>query len=261
MVKTNYHTHTYRCGHAVGEDEDYIREALAMGLTELGFTDHIMLPYHSQPGIRPEYNMLDDYVESLRALKEKYKDRITIHIGFEAEAMKEYFDYYKELLDSGKVEYLICGNHCEVNGDHLKFFFSSATTKDDIKRYTSSLIKGMKSGLFKFIAHPDYYMGSYLKWDRVAKSCAKKIIRTAKKLDIPLEFNFGSIRKGKQIIGDEYRFGYPYDKFWEMVKKAKCKVVFGLDAHAPTDLSNLNNDAGYKMAKELGLEPLQKLDF
>ncbi len=261
MMKTNYHTHTYRCGHAVGDDEDYIREALAMGLTELGFTDHIMLPYHSQPGIRGEYSLLDDYVNSLNALKEKYKDRIKIHIGFEAEAMKEYFSYYEDLLKSGKIEYLILGNHCEVNGDHLKFFFSSATTKDDIIKYTNSLIKGMKTGLFKFVAHPDYFMGSYLKWDFVTKSCSKKIINAAKKLDIPLEFNFGCIRKGKQIIGDTYRYGYPHEEFWKMAKKAGCKVIFGLDAHAPTDITNQNNDAGYKLAKELGLEPIQKLDF
>ena len=261
MIKANYHTHTYRCGHAVGEDEDYVREALAIGLQEIGFTDHIMLPYHSQPGIRGDYSVLDDYIKSLKELKEKYKDRIKIHIGFEAEAMKEYFPYYKKLLDDGVVEYIICGNHCEVKDDHLKFFFSSVTTKDDIIRYTNSLVTGMKTGLFKFVAHPDYYMGSYFKWDEVAKSCARKIISTAKKYDIPLEFNFGSVRRGMQILGDEYRFAYPYDKFWEMVKKYNCKVLIGLDAHAPTDLSNPNNDAGYKKAKELGLELLQKLEF
>ena len=95
MLKTNYHTHTIRCGHASGEDEEFVLEAIALGFTELGFTDHIMLPDHPQIGIRGDYSLLDDYVNSLNKLKEKYKDRITIHIGFEAEAMKEYFPYYK----------------------------------------------------------------------------------------------------------------------------------------------------------------------
>ena len=111
------------------------------------------------------------------------------------------------------------------------------------------------------LAYEFQFIRKYFKWDEVAKSCARKIISTAKKYDIPLEFNFGSVRRGMQILGDEYRFAYPYDKFWEMVKKYNCKVLIGLDAHAPTDLSNPNNDAGYKKAKELGLELLQKLEF
>ena len=48
---------------------------------------------------------------------------------------------------------------------------------------------------------------------------------------------------------------------WKMAKKAGCKVIFGLDAHAPTDITNQNNDAGYKLAKELGLEPHECIIF
>ena len=119
MIKNNYHTHTIRCGHASGEDEEYILEAIALGLNELGFSDHIMLPDHQQIGIRGDYTLLDDYIDSLTKLREKYKDRIKIYIGFEAEAMKEYFHYYRSLLDSKRIDYLILGNHCEVNNGNI----------------------------------------------------------------------------------------------------------------------------------------------
>ena len=36
MKKTNYHTHTYRCGHANGNEEDMIQAAIDMGIEELG---------------------------------------------------------------------------------------------------------------------------------------------------------------------------------------------------------------------------------
>ena len=87
MIKNNYHTHTIRCGHASGEDEEFVLEAIALGLTEIGFADHIMLPDHSQIGIRGDYSLLDDYIDSLNKLKEKYKEKIKIHIGFEAEGL------------------------------------------------------------------------------------------------------------------------------------------------------------------------------
>ncbi|MDD6302339.1 MAG: histidinol-phosphatase [Bacillales bacterium] len=261
MIKNNYHTHTVRCGHAFGEDEEYVLEAIAMGLSELGFSDHIMLKDHPQPNIRGDYSLLDDYVNSINALKEKYKDRIKIYLGFEAEALPYYESYYRELLDSKKIDFLCLGNHLEIVDNQLKAFFSSAANKNDIIRYTKSLIRGMKTGLYKFVCHPDCFMGSYVKWDYTCQKCSRMIIKASKKYDVPLEFNFGGVRRGKKIYGDEYRFPYPYDKFWKMVKKYRCKIILGLDAHAPLDLSSLNNDAGYKMIKELNLEFVNKLEI
>lgn len=46
-MKTNYHTHTTRCMHAVGNDEDYVRSAIKGGFQELGFSDHSPWKYHT----------------------------------------------------------------------------------------------------------------------------------------------------------------------------------------------------------------------
>ena len=46
-MKTNYHTHTTRCMHAVGDDEDYVRSAIKGGFQELGFSDHGPWKYHT----------------------------------------------------------------------------------------------------------------------------------------------------------------------------------------------------------------------
>ncbi|MCR5741655.1 MAG: histidinol-phosphatase [Gammaproteobacteria bacterium] len=262
MIDKNYHTHTYRCGHASGSDEEYVLEAINMGLTVLGFSDHIMLKDHEQPRVRGNYSMLNDYISSLEALKEKYKDKIEIILGFEAEAMEYYFPYYKSLLDEGHIKYLILGNHCEIDENNkLHAFFSKNTKSKDIIRYTSSMIKGMKTKMFKIVAHPDYFMSSYHKWNKTVINCSERICKTAKELGIYLEFNFGAIRQGKRMIDNEYRFKYPYDKFWEIAKKYDCKICLGLDAHRPKDLSNELNNPGYEMVKELGLKIDQNIDF
>lgn len=36
MKKVNYHTHTYRCGHANGNEEEMIQAAINMGIEDLG---------------------------------------------------------------------------------------------------------------------------------------------------------------------------------------------------------------------------------
>ena len=40
MMKTNFHTHTARCGHASGRDEEYVQSAIRGGYQVLGFADH-----------------------------------------------------------------------------------------------------------------------------------------------------------------------------------------------------------------------------
>ena len=46
-MKVNLHTHTVRCGHAVGTDEEYVLAAIAAGFTKLGFSDHNPFPYEN----------------------------------------------------------------------------------------------------------------------------------------------------------------------------------------------------------------------
>ena len=59
--KSNYHTHTYRCNHATGEDKQYVESAINNGYDLLGFTDHVMLPYTLQENsVRATYDKIDD---------------------------------------------------------------------------------------------------------------------------------------------------------------------------------------------------------
>lgn len=259
MIRNNYHTHTFRCGHAIGNDEEYVLEAIALGLNTIGFSDHVMLEHIHQPNMRGEFDAKEGYFSSIRSLKDKYKDRINILLGFEAEPIKEYFSYYRDLKESGKVDYLIVGNHCTLENGIIRFFFSKCTEKKNLLEYKDTLIEGMKTGLFSYIAHPDYYMDSYYKWDATAKKVAKEIIHASIEYDIPLEFNLACFRRGKQNKGKEFRYGYPYLPFWKMVEKMKAKVIIGIDAHSPNDITTYLNDDGYKMALSMRLNLVDEI--
>ena len=84
-MTANYHTHTSRCHHANGTDRDYIEAAIARGIDTLGFSDHVPMPFADghQSGYRIRIEELEDYVRSLEALREEYRGRINILIGFE----------------------------------------------------------------------------------------------------------------------------------------------------------------------------------
>ena len=69
MIDYCYHTHTTRCGHASGTDEEYVLSAIEKGYKLIGFTDHIFLPNVIQDGMRGRYEELDDYINSINHLK------------------------------------------------------------------------------------------------------------------------------------------------------------------------------------------------
>ena len=61
-VTANYHGHTYRCGHAYGQDEEYVQAALEMGFEVMGFADHVILPGFSQYPMRADYDKLPEEI-------------------------------------------------------------------------------------------------------------------------------------------------------------------------------------------------------
>ena len=86
-MKVNYHSHTTRCHHAAGTEREYIEAAIESGLKVLGFSDHT--PYPFKDGyvsrIRMGMDELEDYVNTVLALRDEYRNDIEIHLGLEVE--------------------------------------------------------------------------------------------------------------------------------------------------------------------------------
>ena len=53
----NYHTHTKRCGHAIGEDEEYVLRAIENGFDEIGFSDHAPMLFPDGCGYYSTFRM------------------------------------------------------------------------------------------------------------------------------------------------------------------------------------------------------------
>ena len=89
MQNFNYHSHTYRCGHADLDvtDEDYIKDYIKIGFEKIAFTDHC--PEKNEidvrSNIRMKYEERKEYLDSIKTLKEKYANKIKIETGYEIE--------------------------------------------------------------------------------------------------------------------------------------------------------------------------------
>ena len=123
-MKANYHTHTARCGHATGTDEDYVLAAIEQGFDELGFSDHVPWPYqdgYTHPSVRMRVDQMPGYLNSVRALAAQYKDKIHILTGFECEYFPDYMNWLADMRAENHLDYLILGKCHEVlDAAHLK---------------------------------------------------------------------------------------------------------------------------------------------
>ena len=159
-MKTNYHTHTTRCMHATGNDEDYVLSAIKGGYRILGFSDHTPWKYRTDyvADMRMLPEELPGYVESLKTLREKYHDQIDIRIGLECEYFPQYIHWLKEQIKKYQLDYIIFGNHHYHTDEKFPYFGHHTDSRDMLELYEESAIEGMESGLFSCLAHPDLFM-------------------------------------------------------------------------------------------------------
>ena len=84
----DYHVHTGLCPHATGQMREYIAVALERGLTEIGFCDHLPLVATAEKNYTMSRDDLDTYVGEVAALRNEYRDDISIKLGIEADFLK-----------------------------------------------------------------------------------------------------------------------------------------------------------------------------
>lgn len=219
----NYHTHTYRCSHASGTEEEYIKRAIECGVKHMGFSEHIpfIFPDGHEDGYRLPVSEAQDYFCTLCDLREKYKNQIDIKIGFEMEYYPEFFEPMLRNAVLFGCEYLILGQHFLYNEYPAgKYVGNPTESEEDLQDYTDSVISGIKSGVFTYVAHPDVlnFCGDMKLYDEKMR----ELCQASKDYNVPLEINFLGIRDNRN---------YPNEEFWKIAGEEKAPVTFGFDAH------------------------------
>lgn len=232
MLQSNFHTHTYRCGHAKGNDEDYILAAIQANLTTLGFSDHAPYRFYDNPKVCMKWTDKEEYISTITKLKDKYHSQIDIHIGFETEYFDDFIDEKKELLNY--VEYLILGQHFKRPISIGSYF--KTNTDEEILEYCDNVCKGLSTGLYTCLCHPDLFMLAQTEFNDVCQLVCHKIAQKAKETNTPLEINLRGIQKGRGQYNTGNRYPYPNYDFWKIASQYDVDCVIGIDAHDPNDI-------------------------
>lgn len=251
-MNSNFHTHTKRCQHASGSEEDYVLAAISAGLSQLGFSDHAPFPDHDF-GYRMGYSELDDYLAAIDGLKVKYAGKIRLFKGLEIEYFPEYDDYYRMLIEEKGLDYLALGEHYyrSVNGEIKNIAFASST--EDCLEYAENLCRGLETGFFRFAAHPDIMFRNNFAPDINMEKACTMITQCAVKTQTILEYNANGLRRPKYPYPDGLRYPYPHPMLWDKAAKTNIPVIVGADAHTPEQVSDRVVQDAYKTVIRLGL--------
>lgn len=245
----NYHTHTKRCNHAVGEEREYVEKAIEQGIKTLGMSDHApyLFPndeYYSH--FRMKKEELHEYAAAVRALAKEYKDDIRILCGFELEYYPDFHAREMEFLSAVKPDYLIMGQH--FVGNELNGYYSHGKEDPHLVAYVTQVLEGLATGDFLYLAHPD--LPGYAYTPEIWKREYRRLCEGAKRMNIPLEINLLGIRTKRH---------YPAREFFEIAASVGNEIVLGADAHDPNDVFDpASEKIALDMVNELGLKLIDK---
>lgn len=159
-MQTSYHTHS-RWSDGEGEIVDFVRMASRLGLDELGMSDHCVIhPNNSRIPWSIPAEMLESYVEEVRAASYEAQGNLAVRIGIEMDYFSESEDAIRDVLAEYPFDYAIGSVH--FFGDFPIDEAAERWDKLDQKQrdqiicgYWESVRKMAESRLFDIAGHLD----------------------------------------------------------------------------------------------------------
>ncbi len=241
-LDTDGHIHTKYCHHATGEMEEYVVQAIAIGLKEIIFLEHM------EAGVtycEPTWLTDDDfdvYFREGNELREKYKDKIVVSLGVEVGYSPSHKDELLERLAKRKWQRIGISYHfmpCTHTQQHINLVSSKEENRNSIARigceqtiinYLSTLTEAVQVLPGTVLCHLDaalrFQPGFQL--DHTYHELIITLLKAVKKKEMALEVN----TSGFPIRG--IPFPAPF-----IIKEAltlKIPLLPGSDAHKPEDV-------------------------
>jgi len=244
-MRVDLHNHTTRCNHATGSMEDYIKKAIDLKIDIYGFTDHA--PMDFEPEYRMNINDISSYENDVLTLKEKYKNKIKILLGYEVDFMQNP-KYMEDKILNANVDYLIGSVHfLDTWGFDNPAFLKEYETQniDDIwTEYFNTIEDMAKTNYFNIVGHLDLIKVFKYMPNKNIKSIAYNALKQIKKSNMTLEINSAGLRK-------PIKEQYPSIELLEMAFDLNIDITFSSDAHSLEQIG-YKYDEVVKIVKNIG---------
>lgn len=234
----DYHVHTFRCGHAGGASRDFVLRAVELGLSEIGFTDHIPLyflpPGERDPKLAMREDQFDGYVREVEALRDEFAGTIAVRLGLEADYAEGHEAELARWL--GRADWdLVLGSVHWVAGDWIddpgsspaRFEREGADALYD--EYYRLLARAARTGLFDVLTHFDLPKKHGHRPAAPRTEAEEKALAAVREAGCAVEISSAGLRKA---VGE----AYPEPRLLARMVDLGIPVTFSSDAHAPAEV-------------------------
>jgi len=240
--------HTPLCRHAEGEPVEYAQQALKVGLTEIGFSDHSPMRDDDFDDWRMYIGQLDEYVEKVRKAQTDYPE-LTIKLALEIDYIPGHEDWIRELAAMHPWDYFIGSVHYvsddwEVDHPDKLSEWRSRDTMEVWQVYFERLTMAAESGLFEIIGHADLVKKFCFYPDHDCTAIFTRFMKAAHHSSTAIELNTAGLRKDCAEI-------YPARHILRTAHENGVRITFGADAHKPEEVG-ADFDVAIRLARAVG---------
>jgi histidinol-phosphatase (PHP family) len=239
----DYHMHTPLCQHASGEPSEYAAHALALGLEEIGFSDHSPMRQDDFDNWRMRLDQLDEYVENVERARRDHP-ALTIKLSLEVDYLPGHEDWIAELAQRHPWDYLIGSVHYvsdtwAVDNPEQLSKWKERDALEVWQTYVDRLRAAVETGWFHILGHIDLPKKFGIMPERDCTPLFGLLLQSAAKEGIAVELNTAGLRKACREI-------YPSPSILQMARERGVPITFGSDAHTPEEVG-----AGFQQAIQL----------
>ncbi|MFZ4767003.1 MAG: histidinol-phosphatase HisJ family protein [Roseimicrobium sp.] len=243
----DYHTHTPLCKHAVGHPREYAAHAAALGLPELGISDHSPMrePFDDWRMSWEEFPIYLGMVEEARA----EFPMLPVRLGLEVDYLPGHETWIEELSQAADFDYLIGAVHYLAPGwdvDNPKHLsrFAEGNVEDIWRLYFKLYEEAIRTRLFDFMAHPDLPKKFGHRPIGDLRRFYEPVIQALVDTGTAFEINTAGLRK-------DVREMYPAREFLTLARSANVPLLINSDAHAPGEVG-ADFTSAMALAREVG---------
>lgn len=235
------HVHTWRCRHADGTPEQYVRAAAERGVRTLAFTEHLPLDpaiaarVPGAEGYAMPLGEYDAYVaEVAEAAVLGQALGVEVLLGAECDAVVGSFEHAERLLANRPFDIVLGSVHFvddwAFDDPGLIDRYADWRLEDLWARYFEGLMLAARSGVADVLAHADL----------VKKFCGRPATpvehhyalaaEVCAEVGMAVEINTAGLRKPCREL-------YPAQDFLVALHDAGVGITLGSDAHHPSDVA------------------------
>jgi len=223
--------------------EEMVLAALAKGLDEIGFTDHVCIrPVNWAIRLEDIPVMTGQILD----LKLKYEDQIRIRFGIEMDYIPGREEELSELIRRIPVDYVIGSIHFigDWNFDTDQSFYGKWSNDKLYEKYFTLVQQAAASGLFDVIGHLDLIKKFRIYPETNQDKLFEDTIAIIKENHLVVELNTGGFDR-------ECAEFFPEPKLLEMCFRQQVPVTLSSDAHRTEQVAR-HYESAVALLKQIG---------